>query len=176
MMGSETSDDRPVSVACSGATRRQAMVRIAAATVPGPLLFACSQAASPIGPAEVEQTMEKVTGIGGFFFRAEDPIALGKWYKDHLGVELAPQYSGGAPWQQEAGFTVFDPFTMDNPMIPEGKGWMINFRVGDLAKMIDQLRSANIDVADMESYPHGKFTSLTDPEGNGIQLWEVAQV
>jgi glyoxylase I family protein len=27
----------------------------------------------------------KVTGIGGFMFRAEDPEALSAWYKKHLG-------------------------------------------------------------------------------------------
>ncbi len=29
--------------------------------------------------------IEKVTGIGGFFFRAQDPKALGRWYQQHLG-------------------------------------------------------------------------------------------
>lgn len=32
--------------------------------------------------------MEKVTGIGGLFFRAHDPAALGRWYQEHLGVSL----------------------------------------------------------------------------------------
>ena len=27
-----------------------------------------------------------VTGIGGLFFRAQDPDALKHWYCDHLGV------------------------------------------------------------------------------------------
>lgn len=27
-----------------------------------------------------------VLGIGGLFFRARDPDALGAWYRDHLGV------------------------------------------------------------------------------------------
>ncbi|MEM6733148.1 MAG: VOC family protein [Myxococcota bacterium] len=117
--------------------------------------------------------MEKVTGIGGFFFHAENPEQLGQWYRDHLGVDLAPQHTGGAPWQQEAGFTVFDPFAKDNPMIPAGKSWMVNFRVNDLVAMIAQLEGAGIEVAALEEYPHGKFTSLKDPEGNGIQLWEL---
>ena len=118
------------------------------------------------------ETMEKVQGIGGFFFRSEDPEKLRNWYRDHLGVELAPQFSGGAPWQQEAGYTVFDPFPKTDTMIPEGKSWMINFRVGDLAKMIEQLQAADIKVSDLEEYPHGKFTILADPEGNSSQLWE----
>ncbi|MEM6833170.1 MAG: VOC family protein [Pseudomonadota bacterium] len=116
--------------------------------------------------------MEKVTGIGGFFFRSENPEALRTWYHDHLGVDMAPQFSGGAPWKQDEGFTVFDPFSKADTMIPPGKTWMINFRVADLAKMIEQLRGAGIAVADLEDYPHGKFTTLEDPEGNGIQLWQ----
>ncbi|MEM9024577.1 MAG: VOC family protein, partial [Bacteroidota bacterium] len=72
--------------------------------------------------------MEKVTGIGGFFFIAKDPDQLAEWYHSNLGIDLAPQKSNGLPWQQEAGFTIFDPFARDNPMIPEGKNWMINFR------------------------------------------------
>lgn len=118
--------------------------------------------------------METVTGIGGFFFHAENPEELGRWYRDHLGIDLAPQFTGGLPWQQETGFTVFDPFAKDNPMIPKGKNWMINFRVNNLTKMIAQLRGANIDVTDIEEYPHGKFATLLDPEGNRIQLWEPA--
>jgi hypothetical protein len=34
--------------------------------------------------------MEKVTGIGGFFFRAKDPKALGLWYQQHLGGARTP--------------------------------------------------------------------------------------
>ncbi|MEM9879191.1 MAG: VOC family protein [Pseudomonadota bacterium] len=116
--------------------------------------------------------MEKVNGIGGFFFRSQNPEALRLWYRDHLGVDLSPEYSDGPPWMQAAGYTVFNPFSMDDAMIPAGKTWMINFRVANLENMIAQLRGAGVEVADLEAYPHGKFTTLQDPEGNGIQLWE----
>ncbi|MEO1323305.1 MAG: VOC family protein [Pseudomonadota bacterium] len=116
--------------------------------------------------------MEKVTGIGGFFFRSDDPESLSEWYKENLGVDLAPQKSGGAPWQQEAGFTVFDPFARDNEMIPSGKSWMINFRVNDLERMVEQLRHKGNQVSEIADYPHGRFADLSDPEGNGIQLWQ----
>jgi len=118
------------------------------------------------------KTMEKVTGIGGFFFRANDPEALSLWYRDNLGIDLAPQKTGGAPWAQETGFTVFDPFAMESDMIPEGKAWMMNFRVSNLQAMIDQLRANGNDVPDLTDYPHGKFVDFADPEGNGIQLWQ----
>ncbi|MEM8652543.1 MAG: VOC family protein [Pseudomonadota bacterium] len=116
--------------------------------------------------------MQVVTGIGGFFFKAENPEELRKWYKDHLGIDLAPQYTGGMPWVQESGFTIFDPFARDNPMIPEGKNWMINFRVENINAMVEQLKQAGTVVSEIDEFPHGKFATLNDPEGNGIQLWQ----
>lgn len=164
----KTSKDR-----LAGALSRRAFAARAAmlgtvASAPSALL------AKAANPAQGTPTMEKVTGIGGFFFVSKDPEAMRKWYLDHLGVDMAPQFSGGMPWQQDAGFTVFDPFPADNGMIPEGKSWMINFRVANLERMITQLRGAGINVSDLKEYPHGKFATLADPEGNGIQLWEVA--
>ena len=32
--------------------------------------------------------MERVTGMGGVFFRAKDPKALAAWYRDNLGIPL----------------------------------------------------------------------------------------
>ena len=51
-----------------------------------------------------------VTGIGGLFFRARDPSALGRWYQENLGVTLTPTSYDVPPWRQEAGPTVFAPF------------------------------------------------------------------
>jgi hypothetical protein len=54
--------------------------------------------------------IEKVTGIGGLFFRAHDPAALGRWYQQHLGISLTPSSYKESPWQQDAGPTIFAPF------------------------------------------------------------------
>jgi predicted enzyme related to lactoylglutathione lyase len=118
--------------------------------------------------------METVSGIGGLFFRARDPAALGRWYAEHLGVSLSPASYDEEPWQQEAGPTVFAPFPSDtgyfgNPQ----QTWMINFRVRSLEAMVAQLRAAGIEVeVDSEIYPNGRFARLCDPEGNPLQLWE----
>ena len=53
--------------------------------------------------------MERVVGIGGFFFLADDPNQLSRWYAANLGVEPPPQSYGGEVWMQEAGATVFAP-------------------------------------------------------------------
>jgi glyoxylase I family protein len=118
--------------------------------------------------------VERVTGIGGFFFRARDPDALKVWYQERLGVTTVPESYGERPWRQEEGDTVFAPFALDSEMIgPPEHTWMINFRVADLDAIVDQLRAAGETVeVDPEPYPIGRFAELRDPEGNGIQLWQ----
>jgi len=118
--------------------------------------------------------MERVQGIGGFFFRAKDPKALAAWYDTHLGVTPTPTDYEHLPWQQEAGHTVFAPFAATTKYFgrPE-QAWMINFRVRNLPAMVKQLKAAGIEVeVDPEKYPNGFFARLQDPEGNPIQLWQ----
>jgi hypothetical protein len=47
--------------------------------------------------------MKRVTGIGGIFFNAKDPVALRAWYRRHLGID--GQDWGGATftWSDDAG-------------------------------------------------------------------------
>jgi glyoxylase I family protein len=120
--------------------------------------------------------MEKIAGIGGFFFRAHDPKALGQWYQQHLGISLTPTSEGATVWQQEAGPTSFTPFPETTKYFGDpSKTWMINFRVHDMDKMVAQLRAAGIEVKDPETYGKiGRFTRLHDPEGNPIELWQPA--
>lgn len=118
--------------------------------------------------------MEKVSGIGGFFFRAQDPDALGKWYRDHLGIALVPSSSEESSWRQEAGPTAFAPFPETTEYFGDAaKTWMLNFRVSNLDAMVAQLRAAGISFeVNQEDYPIGRFARLHDPEGNPIELWQ----
>jgi glyoxylase I family protein len=118
--------------------------------------------------------MEKVTGIGGFFFRAKDPKALALWYQQHLGILTIPTSDGETSWQQEAGATAFAPFPETSKYFGDAsKVWMLNFRVRDLDKMAAQLQAAGIEVKiDPESQSYGRFGRLHDPEGNPIELWQ----
>jgi catechol 2,3-dioxygenase-like lactoylglutathione lyase family enzyme len=116
--------------------------------------------------------MEKVTGMGGFFFRSREPEALGAWYARHLGLEGGP-----APWMQEAGPTVFAPFREDSDYFAADRRWMLNLRVRDLDAMLAQLRAADIAVETRPDWNHpevGRFARIHDPEGNPIELWEPA--
>jgi hypothetical protein len=38
-------------------------------------------------PNPSEEYMERITGVGGVFFRARDPDALARWYAEHLGID-----------------------------------------------------------------------------------------
>lgn len=118
--------------------------------------------------------MTRVTGIGGFFFAAEDPQALNRWYGEHLGViELESRTYEDPGWFQDRGETVFSAISTGSGMLGPGKDFSINFRVDDLDGMVERLRAAGIAVEPhAEPYPNGRFAELEDPEGNRIQLWE----
>ena len=118
--------------------------------------------------------MERVQGIGGFFFKAKDPKALAKWYADNLGISLTPQNEGDQTWQQMAGPTAFEPFPADSTFFERpSQQFMLNFRVANLDAMVGQLQRAGIKVdRDPNKYSYGAFASTHDPEGNPIQLWQ----
>jgi catechol 2,3-dioxygenase-like lactoylglutathione lyase family enzyme len=118
---------------------------------------------------------QRVSGIGGLFFRAHDPERLRRWYEEYLGVVAPPSNHVEEPWEQQAGPTVFAPFRQETEYFgrPE-QGWMVNFRVEDLDAFVAQLRAEDVAVeVDPEEYPHGRFARLHDPEGNPVELWEA---
>jgi glyoxylase I family protein len=125
--------------------------------------------------AAADGSVERVQGIGGFFFRSQDPKALATWYQQHLGVDPIPMDHDHKPWQQLAGPTAFAPFSKNTDYFPLQQPWMINFRVRNLDAMVKQLTASNIAVkVDPEKYPQGRFARLYDPDGNPIELWEPA--
>jgi|SRR3954447_19426958 glyoxylase I family protein len=144
-----------------------------AAQNPAPPASPAPPAKAPAKPEQSAGT-EKVAGIGGLFFRAHDPVALGNWYQQHLGISLTPTSEHSPVWKQEAGPTVFTPFPEKTSYFGDPqKAWMVNFRVHDLDKMAAQLRTAGIEVkVDPATYPIGRFARLHDPEGNPIELWQ----
>ena len=117
---------------------------------------------------------EAVTGIGGIFFRAQDPKGLAEWYAKHLGITDVHQAKG--PWMQAAGPTVFSAFPAETDYFPTDKQVMFNFRVSDMEKMIAQLEAAGIEVEtrpdEWDTMGIGRFARIHDPEGNPIELWE----
>jgi predicted enzyme related to lactoylglutathione lyase len=113
--------------------------------------------------------MARVTGIGGVFFRSRDPDAMSVWYKTHLGIA-----AGQTPWDQQAGPTVFAPFTADSDYFPADQQVMLNLRVDDLAELIAALSAAGIAVETRAEWDgdYGSFARIHDPEGRAIELWQ----
>ena len=119
--------------------------------------------------------MESVTGIGGIFFKVRDPERMTAWYRDHLGV---PAKDGHADfvWREkerpeQIGRTVWSLFPADSDYFESAA--MINYRVSNLDRMLEQLRRAGVIVEKVEDYDYGRFAWIKDPEGNRIELWEV---
>lgn len=118
--------------------------------------------------------MTRVTGIGGIFFKARDPIALREWYRKHLGFDI--QSWGGMAFDSSDGggvtaWSIF-PATSEH-FAPSTAPFMINYRVADLAALLEALRAEGCAVDDrMDSSEQGRFGWVMDPEGNRIELWE----
>jgi predicted enzyme related to lactoylglutathione lyase len=116
--------------------------------------------------------VERVLGIGGFFFRAKDPGSLAQWYQANLGINVYPVSEES--WIQEAGPTVFAPFDADTDYFgrPDQQA-MVNFRVSDLDAMLAQLSAAGAVIStEIQEAPYGRFGWATDPEGNRFELWQ----
>ena len=121
----------------------------------------------------------RVTGLGGIFFKANDPGKLGAWYKKHLG--LAVEEWGGTTfdWRdakapKKNGCTVWSPFPKNTPYFGRGKqGHMVNYRVANLKKMLAQLKKAGVWIdPKIQESDFGKFAWIKDAEGNRVELWE----
>ena len=116
--------------------------------------------------------MERVTGIGGVFFRARDAEALRRWYVEHLGVPLLDD--GHVVFQDANATYVWGPFREDTDYWPAEKQGMVNFTVSDLDAMREQLRAAGVEVDERVEGLEGvgRFGWAVDPEGNRFELWE----
>ena len=122
--------------------------------------------------------MKRITGIGGIFFKCKDPDKMKDWYKAHLGFETDP-YGTSFEWQQsddttKKGLTLWSPFSDETKYFePSTKDFMINYRVENLADLVEQLKKEGVTVLDeIETFEYGKFVHLMDIENNKIELWE----
>lgn len=123
--------------------------------------------------------MKRVTGIGGIFFKAQDPKALGEWYKKHLGIAVADWGGAAFVWSgpdnpSGTGTTIWSPFAADTQYFSPGTAsFMINYRVADLHALLAILRQEGVQVEDKtEDSEFGLFGWVIDPEGNKIELWQ----
>ncbi len=122
--------------------------------------------------------MKKVTGLGGVFFKSDDPKKTMDWYRRHLGLET-DEYGAMFKWyespeSQQAAGTQWSVFKKDTTYFdPSTQPFMINYRVHDLEALVAQLREEGVEIVDeMETYEYGKFIHIVDPDGMKIELWE----
>jgi len=138
--------------------------------------------------------MKKVTGIGGVFFKCKDPKKITEWYQKHLGLETNP-YGATFEWYESPDSatkaqTQWTPFPETTDYFGDSihQDFMINYRVENLAKLVEELKKEGITIVDklveelkkegitivdnIETYDYGKFVHILDGEGNKVQLWE----
>lgn len=122
--------------------------------------------------------MKKVTGIGGIFFKSEDPGKIKEWYHENLGLVIDAY---GSPFEfrnandpEEINYLQWSPFKNDTKYFePSKKDFMINYRVDNLDLLVEELKKNEVTICDeIESFDYGKFIHIIDPEGNKIELWE----
>jgi len=122
--------------------------------------------------------VKKVTGIGGIFFKSDDPEKIKEWYHENLGLVIDAH---GSPFEfrnannpEEINYLQWSPFKNDTKYFePSKKDFMINYRVDNLDLLVQELKKNEVTICDeIESFDYGKFIHILDPDGNKIELWE----
>ena len=118
----------------------------------------------------------RVTGIGGLFFKTEDAVATKDWYKKHLGFNT-DDWGCTFWWKDKDGnkcSTQWSPFAKNTKYFePSKKNFMFNYRVENLVELLAALKEEGVTVIDkIEEFEYGKFGWIIDLDGNKIELWE----
>ena len=121
-----------------------------------------------------QPSLKRATGIGGIFFKCKDPKKMREWYKTHLGLNTS-QYGTLFEWRQGAdttkkGFTQWSPFGETTKYFePSTKDFMINYRVENLERPVDELKKESVTITDsIETVEYGKFVHIMDIENNKL--------
>jgi predicted enzyme related to lactoylglutathione lyase len=116
--------------------------------------------------------MAKVLGVGGVFFKAEDPAGLQAWYARVLGFTL--QDWGGAMFPHPAlGAVTWSPFKADTDYFaPSTAPFMINFIVDDLDGVLAKAAAEGVEPTGRQDEAYGRFAWLMDAAGLKIELWQ----
>ena len=124
-----------------------------------------------------EVQIEPVTGIGGVFFKVKDPKGMTAWYRTNLGIQSRGGYADFT-WREkdhpeEIGHTAWRIFPTNTTYFGQSSSsLMINYRVPNLDRMLEQLRRNGVKIEKVEDYDYGRWAWITDPEGSRIELWE----
>jgi catechol 2,3-dioxygenase-like lactoylglutathione lyase family enzyme len=142
------------------------------------MLDCCFKCGTIASFSKMEQVMRRVTGLGGVFFKCDDPKAQQAWYEKHLGLPVADDGCAIFQWRQrdaeKPGTTIWGPFPKTTEYFGPGPAtFMINYRVENLDAILKALESEGIWIdPKREDSQYGRFAWIKDPEGNRIELWE----
>ena len=114
--------------------------------------------------------MAKVTGVGGVFYKVEDPEATKRWYQEISGS--AGNGARASSMRTTRAAIRCCRRSRRRPTISRraSKGFMINLRVDDLDAMVAELESKGIEILGRQSEEYGKFAWILDCDGIKIEL------
>lgn len=125
------------------------------------------------------KTKNRVTGLGGVFFKAQQPDKLYEWYEKHLGIG---REEGGVSifrWRDDEqpdkrAMTIWSIFPRSTEYFgSDDQTFMLNYRVADLEAVLAALKEEGVEIDPRrEDSEYGRFAWIIDPEGNRIELWE----
>jgi predicted enzyme related to lactoylglutathione lyase len=128
-----------------------------------------------------DNTIPKVTGIGGIFFFSDNLQETKEWYAKNLGIETnewgsCSFESRNIDKPDEITSLQWKPFKKgDESFSPSKKDFMINYQVQNMEGLVNKLKENGVTILDsIATYDFGKFIHILDAEGNKIQLWEPA--
>ena len=122
--------------------------------------------------------MKRVTGIGGIFFKSNDPKSTKEWYAKHLGFNTdewgAAFITKKVEDPSKNAYLQWSPFSSQTDYFePSQKEFMINYRVENIEKLVTLLKDEGVTICDeITSYDYEKFVHIMDEDGNKIELWE----
>jgi len=123
--------------------------------------------------------MQRVTGIGGVFFKAQDAPGLQAWYKRHLGIDVQSWGGAAFPWTDAegkpvSGMTVWCIAPLGGDLVaPSAAPFMVNYRVEDVRALARVLKEEGCQVLEkIDESEFGTFAWVIDPEGNKVELWQ----
>ncbi len=117
----------------------------------------------------------RVTGIGGVFFKSPNPNRLKEWYANHLGINID---SYGTTFKnKENTYIVWSPMEENTTYYePSKASFMINYTVENIEELIPILKEEGVEVVgEIQTFDYGKFAHIMDCDGNKVELWEPTQ-
>jgi catechol 2,3-dioxygenase-like lactoylglutathione lyase family enzyme len=129
-------------------------------------------AASAAAPAE----RGRILGIGGIFFKSDNPQQTREWYGKHLG--LAGRGGVMLPWREKDNsekehVTAWTVFPANTKYFEPNQAFMVNYIVDDLDALLERLQKEGVKIdPKRQSADFGKFAWIYDPDGNKVELWQ----